>query len=71
MVQVNFNFAPAGVAVFREAIDQRLVVVFRGIKIGMAQRLPFVVPPRANCRGILATPFFQAPFLFAMLDMFL
>src|ERR1700682_5312026 len=58
MMQVNLNFAPACVAVFREAVDQGSVVFFCRIKICVAQRLPFVVAPGVNRRGVLMAPFF-------------
>jgi hypothetical protein len=68
MMQMNLNLAPTRVAVFGQAVNQRLAVILCRIKIRVAQGLPFFIPPSVNCRRVLATPFFQSLLLFTVIN---
>jgi hypothetical protein len=56
MVQMNLNFTPTRVAVFREPVHKGFVMIFGWIKICVAQRLAFIIPPWFDRCGVLLTP---------------
>src|SRR5215472_5816482 len=63
VMEVNFYFAPAVMAMFGKLLNQGMVVLFRGIEIGMNKRLAVVIPPLLGSLRIVPTPGFQTPFL--------
>src|ERR1700675_983293 len=63
MMQMNFNFSPAGMTVVGQQLHESLVLLFSWIEVGVDKRSPIVVPPTIHGLGILAAPPFQAAFL--------
>src|ERR1700687_837132 len=63
VVNMNFNFSPAGLAVVGEHLEQALVVLLGGVEVGVNERAAIVVAPVVDGFGILARPPFQAALL--------
>ena len=66
MVQVNLDFAPSGPAMLGQSGDKRLVVLLRGIEVGMNERAPFRIAVGSEPGGVFAAPAFQSAFLFSV-----
>src|SRR5215471_11714928 len=66
VMEVNFHFAPAAMAMRGKLLNQGPVVLFRGIEIGMNKRTTVVIPPRLGSLRIVPTPGFHPPFLLVM-----
>ena len=64
VVEMDFDFAPASVAMVGKHIEQAFVILLRGIEIGVNQRLAIVVSPSVDYFRIFARPPFQTAFLF-------
>src|ERR1039458_8132935 len=60
VVQMDFDFSPAGMAVSGEHFEQDFVVLLGGIEVGMDKRAAIVVAPEVDDFGIFARPQFQA-----------
>jgi hypothetical protein len=58
MMQLNFNFTPTCVTMFRQTVNQSFIVFLSRIKICVPQGLAFVVSPSVNRSRILSTPSF-------------
>ena len=63
MVQVDFDLTPAGVAVFRQAVDEHLVVLLGRVEVGVPQRIPVGIAPRRHRLRVGAAPALQAALL--------
>jgi hypothetical protein len=63
MVEMNLDLTPSGVAVFRKALYQRLVVLLGRIEIGMAEGLAVGIPPSIYHTWILLAPPFEPSLL--------
>jgi hypothetical protein len=68
VMQMDLNFSPAGVAMLRQHLNQGLIVLLGGIKIGMDKRAAIVVTPAVDHFRILARPIFQAALLLGVRD---
>jgi hypothetical protein len=63
MMKMNLNFAPPFFAVVRQAFDQHSVVLFRWIKVSVAERETVGVAPGVENLRIIATPPLDPPLL--------
>jgi hypothetical protein len=64
MMQVNFNFSPARMAVLGESTHKKPVVLFGWIKIRVNEWLPFGVTKLAEPARILPAPVLEPSLLF-------
>jgi hypothetical protein len=65
-MQVNLNFPPARAAMLCQAFDVAPVILLRGIKIGMLERMTIAVAPAIGQLGVFPAPALQAAFLFVV-----
>src|SRR5580693_4792205 len=56
VMQVDFNFSPAGMTMIGNAVDQTSVVLLGGIKVSVDQRQPFLVAPPIHSSRIFGAP---------------
>src|SRR5215471_6684578 len=62
-MQVDLDLSPTGVAVFRQPLDEGLLVLLGGEEVGVSQRIAIGVPIRSGNRGIRPSPAIQPPLL--------
>ena len=67
VVQMDFDFAPSGMAMISQSFDESLVVLFRWIKIGVAKQMPITVTPPFRHPRVFLTPVFNSSFLFMLI----
>ena len=63
-MQVDFDFAPTGVAMFGQPGYQRLIVLLRRVEVGMNERATFRVTEDSEQSRVLAAPALEAALLF-------
>jgi hypothetical protein len=59
MVELSFDLAPPGPTVLHQAVDQSLVVLLRGVEVGVLERKPLLIPPAIRHARILPAPVFE------------
>src|SRR6266851_9443738 len=68
VMQMDFDFSPASVAVIGEHLEQPLVVLLSGIEVGVNKRAAVVVAPVVGNFGIFADPRIEAALLLGARD---
>src|SRR5215471_6301699 len=63
VMPVDLDLSPTGVAVFRQPLDEGLLVLLGGEEVGVSQRIAIGVPIRSGNRGIRPPPVIQPPLL--------
>jgi hypothetical protein len=64
VMQVDFNFSPAGMTMIGNAVDQTSVILLRRIEVSVYQRPPFLVAPPIHSSRVCGAPVFHAALLF-------
>ncbi|MGA7907103.1 MAG: hypothetical protein WCA16_06810 [Candidatus Sulfotelmatobacter sp.] len=63
VVQMNLDLAPASPAMVRQRLNETLIVLLRGVEIGVTKSAAIMISPGIGHPRIFPAPFFEAPLL--------